>query len=405
VRVTCVLPRYNYGDPGRGETHEASSFVPALRQLGHDVEFFDSWSPDHANFVALNRSLLRHVEQFQPELIIAAQMHYEIWAETWQIIRSAGIATAHWCTDDSWKYAQFSRLVAPLFDAIATTCAGREADYRRDGHDHVLLTQWAANGSALAPPLPARECAIPVSFVGSAYGARRAWIGALREHGVDVQCFGFGWGDRPVAAADIPRIMRDSVISLNFAGGSARFGDRIARANQLKARAFEVAGAGGFLLTESTPGIERYYSLEREIATFTTAADAAAQIGHFLANPEVRDRMALAAFERTQREHTYEQRMRELIAFTLARRESSARTREFRGIDWDRFELAVSRSHGSAGLRAAAAVLTSTAALVLGPRRGQRLVRRAVFELSWRFAGARTYSAAGLPGRMFHALW
>jgi spore maturation protein CgeB len=41
--------------------------------------------------------------------------------------------------------------------------------------------------------------------------------------------------------------------------------------------------------------------------------------------------------------------------------------------------------------------------LVFGKGRGARAARRFVYELSWRLAGATTYRARGLPGRLFYA--
>jgi spore maturation protein CgeB len=53
-------------------------------------------------------------------------------------------------------------------------------------------------------------------------------------------------------------------------------------------------------------------------------------------------------------------------------------------------------------LRLLRAILVSTFSLAFGRRRGARAARRFLFELSWRIAGARTYSASGWPGRIFY---
>ena len=44
MRILCVFGRHNYGDPARGEGVEYTHFLPALRTLGHEVEFFESFS-------------------------------------------------------------------------------------------------------------------------------------------------------------------------------------------------------------------------------------------------------------------------------------------------------------------------------------------------------------------------
>ena len=53
----------------------------------------------------------------------------------------------------------------------------------------------------------------------------------------------------------IPEIMRQSVISLNFSNSR--------QGRQIKARTFEVPGAGGFLMTETAPGFGTVVSNRR----------------------------------------------------------------------------------------------------------------------------------------------
>ena len=93
------------------------------------------------------------------------------------------------------------------------------------------------------------------------YGDRAEWIAALRGNGVAVWRSGHGTEGGIVNASDIPRIYRDSRISLNFSGSSQRTGN----GHQIKARTFEVPCAGGFLLTEATLGLDRYFAIDHEI--------------------------------------------------------------------------------------------------------------------------------------------
>jgi len=410
MRVLCVFGQHNYGNPNRGEGYEYTNFIQTLRRLGHEVLFLESWDRGcYSDFRELNRALLHTVEQNHPDVVFAVLTHYEIWLETWEILRDAGIAAiVNWTTDDSWKYAQFSRLVAPAFHAFTTTYPAIYARYQRDGISHVLLTQWAANAASLQPPLPAAECEYPVSFVGTAHGKRRAWVDALHQRGIEVACFGHGWPNGPVAAAAIPQIIRNSVISLNFAN-SARVWDGVVprQTNQIKARTFEVPGAGGFLLTEWADNLERYYMPGREIEVFHNQGELADKIRYYLAHPADRDAIAWAGYERTRAEHTYDQRLPEVLEFALCQRE---RYFECRGvsptgrIDWDRFEQAAQRHRMDRKLALLRRVLVAACSVLWGPMRGPRAARRLVFELSWRLAGVHTYSAAGWPGRMFYSV-
>jgi spore maturation protein CgeB len=186
-------------------------------------------------------------------------------------------------------------------------------------------------------------------------------------------------------------IIRQSVISLNFANSRGE--------KQIKARTFEVPGAGGFLLTEYAPGLERFYRIGEEIDTFITMESLEAKIRDYLGQRHRRDAIAQRGFERTRAEHTYDVRLREVLAAALA-----AKT-EWEGAPHAVAPLALDSAfqrHRIGTLhRVLRAILIGAAAFATGPRRARRAARRFLFEISWRFAGQKTYMAAGLPGRLF----
>ncbi len=406
MKVLCVFGQHNYGNPARGEGYEYSNFVPTLRRLGHEVSFLESWNRRaFRNFRELNEALLRRVEEERPDVVFSVLMHYEIWLETWEILREAGIAaTVNWATDDSWKYDQFSRLVAPAFHAFTTTYPAIYPRYRRDGLERVLLTQWAASAVTLQPPLPAAECRYAVSFVGTAHGQRQALVETLARQGIEVNCFGYGWPGGPVSAADIPRIVRQSLISLNFANTPTRWQIGPFRpVNQVKARTFEVPGAGGFLLTEGAVGLDRYYTPGREVEVYYTLSELIEKIRYYLAHPAERDVVAWAGYERTRQEHTYDFRLAEVLDFVCRQRDVVlAGAAPADCIDWARFEQAARRHQMSKALKVLRQALVVPGVAIWGPERGPRAARRLVHELSWRLVGRSTYSSAGWPGRMFY---
>jgi len=397
VKILCVWGRHNYGDPARGESYECVNFLPALSALGHHVTFFETWDRrSYADFGELNCQLLRRVEEVRPDMVFTVLLGYEVWLETLDLIRGAlGCPVLNWGTDDSWKYAQFSRFIAPHVDRYATTYESALERFRTDGIRNAVLTQWAASSAALREPAPAAACEYPVSFVGTAYGRRARWIDELAQRGVKVECFGHGWPNGPVAAERIPEIIRSSVISVNF----SEAGPGSAAARQIKARVFEVPGSGGFLLTETAPGLERFYLPDIEIGTFETLDELATKVRHYLTDKEARNRVAQAGHARTRQQHTYEKRFSQLLAgieLTTARQISTEQA--CRKID-----ALAARHRARAWERMLASALTAPASVVWGRRRGPRAARRFLFELSWRVAGERTYSSRGCPGRLFYA--
>jgi spore maturation protein CgeB len=392
MKILCLFSKYQYGQPKLGVGIEYAALMPALERLGHQVIHFETWhKAEHDSFLDLNLKLLELVERERPEIIFAVQVHYEIWTEVLDLLRDRGdTILINWTTDDSWKYVQFSKFIAPHYHVISTTYPDKVAEYHRDGHFNVFLTQWAASADALRPPLPAAECQYAVSFVGGAHGNRKTRVAQLAQQGIHVECFGHGWPNGSVEAEAISDIMRRSVISLNFSNSMG--------ANQIKARTFEVPGAGGFLLTEGSLGLERYYVPRREMDVFTTFEELTQKIQYYLSHPHERDTVALAGYERTAAEHTYDARLRELLAFAFKKfGEATPPKQVVRGT------IVLENLHHRGRLTNAVRILSlTTAKWIWGPEKGPRAARRLAFELSWRIARERTFSAAGLPGRLFY---
>jgi spore maturation protein CgeB len=347
--------------------------------------------------------LLKRVVDFRPDVIFCVLMHYEIWLETLDLIRVQSPALViNWGTDDSWKFMQASRFFAGHVDLHVTTDRVTAATAPSRGLVNVFLSQWAASAAAFAEPCSSQTCRYDVGFVGSMYGYRAEWIEVLRASGILVSCFGHGTNNGVVSAAEIPEIYRTSRISLNFSGSgqnpdsTGEVGKR-----QIKARTFEVPGAGGFLLTEVAPGLERYFTIGGEIATFGSPGELIEKVHYYLSHPGERDAIARAGHARAIAEHTYEQRISEILE-KLRALQASRRVQPWT-LSVDALANCVERYRrkGSAGwLRG---LLIAAFSLAFGRERGPRAARRFVYELSWRLSGATTYSARGLPGRLFYA--
>lgn len=395
-KVLCVFGQHNYGKPERGEGYEYSNFLPAFRNMGCEVEFFDSFSKDlYVDFADLNRRLLDAVGRFMPEIVFVVPMNCEIWLDTLVLIRKAGAKVVFWGADDSWRYEQLTRYFAPVVDLWITTSHAALEKARMQGVRNVMLSQWAANSTRLQVPLPACECRYQVSFVGSSYGNRPQWVAGLQKAGIPVDCFGFGWPSGPVAADEIPRIIRESVLSLNFgdSGIQVRSG-RPYRSRQIKARVFEVPGAGGCLLTEPADQIEAYLVPGLEIEVFSSTEDLVDKIRYMLAHPEVRDAMAMAGFRKIRDAHTYEVRLTEMLAFV--------EPGVCGVVDMQAFDVLAHRHRVGVVLRIFRTIYAFPFQMIWGRKRGTRAARRTLYELSWRIFGRKTYMASGWTGRLFY---
>jgi spore maturation protein CgeB len=408
VRILCVFGEHNYGDPERGLSYEYANFIPTLSRLGHDVSFFESWNRGiYKDFSDLNRQFLEEVQKEKPDIIFCVLLGYEIWLETFDLVRkNCSAIIINWSTDDSWKYEQFSRFVAPAFDIYATTYLPAAAKSRKDGHRNFVLTQWGANAENLAEPLPAKECRYKISFIGSAYGNRPKWIEKLSKRGINVTCFGHGWPNGPVEAKEIPHIIRESVISLNFGDSELKLRGIIPfRSRQIKARIFEVPGEGGFLVTENAHGLEEYYVPGKEMIVFEGISDLVGKIRYFLDHEPERDRIARAGHVRTKNEHSYDLRFQDLLVMASRRRGSPVKRTDGENhcnIDMTKFAAFEASYRTGPLLKWFKTLLQWPCILAWGSERGPRAARRVIFELSWRLLGRKTYTASGLPGRLFY---
>ena len=327
MKILCGLSRYQFGIEERGETTEYVAFLPALARLGYEVAHFETCDPSqYPTYGHLNHALLAEVKRFRPDILLTVQRDYEIWIETLVRIRELGnVALITWTTDDSFKFKRVSKFIGPYYDAISTTYEYRLADYKRAGIEGSFLTQWAANAHWLNRPKLARDCQYAVSFVGSSYGGRAEIVRKLQAGGIDVQCFGYGWPNGPIPAEQIPYIMNNSVISLNFCSGFMSDGSN---GRQIKARTFEVPGAGGFLLTDTAPGLDNVYQIGREIEAYDGLDDLERKIRHYLLHVDERDQIARAGHLKTTQCHTYDQRLKDLLQFGLEMRDLRLRRQE-----------------------------------------------------------------------------
>lgn len=392
MRILCLFGAHQYGNRSRGESTESFAFIPALRDLGHEVEVFDTWDKSlHSSFWDLNTSLVTYAEEYKPHVVFWVAMLAEVWLETILHLRSrVGAKVVHWAPDDSWKFRQHSSFVAPYVDLCVTTYPDYLARYLVLGAT-AIHSGWGVPVQWVGTVLRSRECDLQVTFVGTRTKKRARAIHKLLEEGITVTCFGFGWPDGAIASVDIPLIYRRSLVSLNFADSRG--------INQLKARVFEVTGAGGFLLTEQSNEIGSAFKAGHEIETFQSLAESAQKIRYYINNPNARDQIANGGNLRSRENYTYVDRLTRI----LEKLDVELRVgKENRPRGDDPFWTALQSHSQPRPLRFLKKALVLLGCTMFGRQRGPRFARRFAYEISWRLLGEATYRARGWPGRMFY---
>jgi spore maturation protein CgeB len=345
LRVLSIGMRYDYGDPRRGDCYEYVNLTGTLQCMpGLVTEFFpfDVVMREKGR-EEMNRLLLARVREVRPDVCVFAIFTDEIRASTIRTITdSSGALTVNWFADDHWRLRPFSRYWAPLFHYAATTDSAAPEAYRRLGIRNVIKTQWGVNHYRYRPVRAPQTDA--VTFVGQVHSSRRRYVDGLRRGGIDVRCYGRGWGSGRVAFEEMLALYSGSAINLNFVEGAAVPGSRqiakvllnrradgtyrvrtpgeMARVaatllsagrQQIKGRTFEVPGVGGFLLSGKADNIEEYFVPGEEIALFDGASDLLEKVRHYRAHHAERERIRKAGHARALRDHTYERRFQEIF--------------------------------------------------------------------------------------------
>ncbi|MBI2888543.1 MAG: glycosyltransferase [Candidatus Liptonbacteria bacterium] len=250
--------------------------------------------------------------------------------------------TLAWFADDHWRLWNYSRFLAPHLSWAVTTWSKAPEEYARYGISNIIRSQWACNPRMWHPvEVPAKD--IEVSFIGQRNSARTRIVEELRRAGIEVWVRGWGWPEGRLSEEEMIAGISRSKICLNFNNPPDRWraklfarllfrrsGTRIVpdvfhfpsnvrswlnmAIPQIKARPFELAGCGAFVISGYADDLERYYEEGKEMAFYRTIPELIEKIRHYSARPEEREGIAKAGYERTLRDHTYEARFREIFS-------------------------------------------------------------------------------------------
>jgi spore maturation protein CgeB len=364
--ILYVAMKYDYGKPEQGHSYEHYNFYHSLLHMGYDILYFDfkSLAQKHGRDW-MNRRLIQVARAEKPELMFTVLFSDELDpVGVRQISEDTTTVTLNWFCDDHWRFDSFSRYWAPCFNWVVTTAKSALPKYEKLGYKNVIKSQWACNHFLY------RKLDLPrkydVTFVGKPHGNRREVIEKLRSAGINIRVWGTGWESGRLSQEEMIRVFNQSRVNLNLSNSSTplpadkpqtrrrvrnlvstlldtmplgsplkRAGRRLLRLvkdrmsggkvegtsgvptpsypDQIKGRNFEVPGCGGFLLTGWAENLSEYYRPGREIVCFDSTEDLIKKTIHYLVHEDERERISMAGYERTMREHTYVHRFAEIF--------------------------------------------------------------------------------------------
>jgi len=345
LRILVVSPIYG------GSLPVARYCSSSLIKMGHTVELIDNSRFDNALFYAKDisdskhryNSMIRHLssfiseavtarcETFMPDLVLALAQA-PLTDECLDELQRKKVTTAYWFVED-FRFMEYWKNIAACYDFFFTIQQGQFfTELQKAGINNYHYLPMAACPDIHKPVELSEEemtCyGSDLSFVGAGYYNRRHFMRGLLD--LDFKIWGSDWdlhsdlsrciqrGGMRIDTDEIVKIFNASVININlhsstYHKGINPFGDFI------NPRTFEIMACGGFQLADRRPALEGLFETGEEIIIFEDLGDLRSKISYYLDNPEERKRIADRGRQRVLREHTYENRMAEMLQVISAK--------------------------------------------------------------------------------------
>lgn len=322
MKILFVAMKYDYGDPSRGLGIEHHVFYETFKKMGHKIIYFDFMQElKKIGKKAMNKKLLKVVDKQSPDLLFSVLYQDQLEKQTINQISKTKTITLNWFCDDTWRFDNFSKYWAPNYNWVVTTDSEVVKKYHQIGYKNVIASNWGFNHHSYSPPEKINY-RYDISFIGQPHGYRKKYLNYLKAKGIKVDCWGQGWPNGRLDFKQMYDVFSHSRININFTGtsrqtqginGILRRLGLVKPIRQMKARLFEVPGSGGFLLTEEINGLDKFFNLGKEMATFSNKKDLLSKVNYFLQHDSERETIAKNGRKRVLKDHTYEKRLSNLV--------------------------------------------------------------------------------------------
>ena len=303
---------------GAGAPHnDEVAYARAAQRLGVEARVFDvqHW---HRRLGALAPPLLeRRIERFEPDFILCTREARHLGAQRLaRLFRNR--ATAMWHVDIAPQEGVLE--LARRCGTLYITYSGQRDSYRAAGVPIVRFLPQAMDPDRDIPAAETRdEYRCDVSFVGSGpYPYRWPLLDAIAA-AFSLQIRGPGWrgvdaglpiAGKAVHGADFARVVAGAAVSL----GANSFAEQETQYASASNRMWKIFGCGGAYVGPHVPGIEHFARDREHCRWFCSIDECVEQIRQLIANPAERLAMAARAHAHALAHHTYDARMRLLLA-------------------------------------------------------------------------------------------
>jgi len=258
----------------------------------------------------LSDLIWQDISIFKPHIVfMVAQSPFS--DQLMKSIKDSGIVSIYWFVEDFRRFGYW-RDIAHYFDYFYMI---------QRGHQKLDILPLAAD------PLTHKRIELAnhektfygsdISFMGAAYPNRINFFKHFDK--TDLKLWGTGWYESELSNFNIPlksqritpqqsnMIYQSSKININLHSSNSLENDKIG--DFVNPRTFEIAACGGFQMVDDRPAVREFFESDKEIVYFTSVEDALEKSKYYLANENLRHKIAIASQERTLKFHTYALRL------------------------------------------------------------------------------------------------
>jgi spore maturation protein CgeB len=339
LHVAVVGPIYG------GSLPIARYVVKALEALGHRVSWIDH-SQHHASYDSfgtyrdmrhrlamqsrfaevLSLSTVTHLAEDPPDLVLALAQA-PLTLAVLEHLRKKKFLTAMWFVENYRHLTYWQQLAAGYDYWFVIQQAECQAAFKQAGARHVSYLPMAADPEVHRPLVLSdaeqAEYGADVSFVGAGYANRRALLPRWLSNDWTFKLWGNEWDGADQLAPVLQRggaridtdackkVFNGSAINLNLHSCG---GDSLdPQPDFVNPRTFELAACGAFQLTDARTLLPDLFT-EDEVVRFKRVDEVPSLIRAWLKDPVGRRTISEAGRRRVLAAHTYEHRMKDLLA-------------------------------------------------------------------------------------------
>ncbi len=291
----------------------------ALRRAGHETLILD----DRRMKRAIGRRMTQHLvraraRRFRPDFIFLSKCLALDLATVNRLIEN--VPNAMWYHDPQWHrdtarhdighIASVARLAETFF------VTGFDSEWRDLGTNAKFLP--AAGDASIRPVKPVPKYASDAAFIGTGYDASRAALLLQVAKKYDVRVYGpawdpwraeLKWNGRSVEGEEFAQVCSSATVTLGINPSRAEGG-----VSYTSDRTWMVILAGAFYLGQGTLGVSQFLRDGEHCAWYSDAHDCVAQMDRYLQDPEAREKIRSQGERFVRANHTYDQRISNLLS-------------------------------------------------------------------------------------------